>query len=154
MCKFSVLVAAALLSSCADLTQRDVEVLKEVHAAGVDIEAEGGRSPTAATLLNFLPGLGYLHNRQVGGFAASFMLWPVSILWAPANGASQAHVLNMRDTAEYYRSVEGARHLESVRAGRASPGGKSPNKVRGEAAAKDANEWFPGTAIRERITGE
>ncbi|MCT4574778.1 MAG: hypothetical protein OIF36_02185 [Alphaproteobacteria bacterium] len=92
----SVLAVSFLLSGCATpLNSIQKSELREWKADGLEVQE---KDPTAAAFLGLLPGGGSFYTRQYGYGVANLLLWPLSILWDPINGARGAETLNYDTT--------------------------------------------------------
>jgi hypothetical protein len=128
-----VVVFTAIAGGCATLTPSEEERVADLQSIGVDPECEGHRSPSGAAVGNIFFGIGDLTNGQGGLFAVDFLLWPLSIAWAPTIGCGQAHVLNQKETVDYlFNTREGAAHLAAIRAGSIPVDAMSPRRERWE----------------------
>ena len=124
-----ILLAVLLLflTGCQTLTMSEQEKVGELKALGVDPESQGSRGPWATAFGNVFLGMGNLANGQAGLFAVDLMTWPVSILWSPAVGYNQAHVLNQKETVDYFYETRGGRaHIAAIRRGVINPKTPSP----------------------------
>lgn len=72
---------------------------------------EEEKSPTAATVLGFLPGFGSFYTGQIGMGFLSLLTWPLSILWDPVSGYRGARVANWEATQEKLDKLENNRRI-------------------------------------------
>ena len=107
---------AMVACGCVSLTYQEKRNLAMLKANGITVDRPVGdfeepNSRLAAGLLNILPGVGdfYLASGRgndstecVYGLINLFT-WPVSILWAIAQGAIDAGTLNEREMLYYFR---------------------------------------------------
>jgi hypothetical protein len=98
-------LAALLLGGCATLTSSEKDLTNDLKLYGIDTEvvySQGG-----AMGMNFLFGAGNFYLGQTAVGILNFMLWPASILWAPAQAWIDAPTLNNKATVRFYRTYRG-----------------------------------------------
>ncbi len=97
-------------TACESLSRADHAHLREIQAAGLDVDAPGVKSPTTAGVLNLLPGIGNFY--LASGTDASgqwiygtlnLLMWPLSVVWGIPQAAIDARTINQREAVYYYR---------------------------------------------------
>lgn len=103
----AVLTAIPLgLSACTTVTPVERKALAEAAAVGIDEQEIKDKDPTAAALLNILPGIGnfYLagggNDEHIWAGIANLITWPLSIVWGIPSAAIDAEQINRKETAE------------------------------------------------------
>ncbi len=119
---FLVVTALIGCSGCITLSHQEMEFLSTLEACGISTTDQAIRHPATAGALSMLPGAGNFYlaantwaNWQWLAGAANILFWPLSPVWAVPQTITDAHSINMRETAHYYRfNPHGRQHLENV----------------------------------------
>lgn len=128
------LALAMALCGCESLTYSDKEILSDL--AYYNIEIDEHYDPLAASMLNFLPGIGNFYLDQNGEGIANLLFWPLSIFWGMPQAWIDAKVLNKKVTADFYRTRAGKERMARLMA--EAEGSRSDrNGVSGSKATSD-----------------
>ena len=126
-----VLLLTVALGGCVSLTDRENRRLKEIKSYNLNPERFPIKNRRTAMWLNLAPGFGNFYLAwDTGQFTGTDMwitgvtnlvCWPVSPVWAMAEGYKDAGALNTRATIDhYYHTSEGLRVIESHEAAAAA----------------------------------
>ncbi|MFT6332341.1 MAG: hypothetical protein ACJAW3_000675 [Lentimonas sp.] len=91
---FILLSTSACVSGLNKNQQRKLTAAKYEYPEMYEEEKSVG----LGVALGFLPGGGSFYTRNYGTGVASFLLWPLSVLWDPINGANGASEINYYST--------------------------------------------------------
>lgn len=110
-----ILLSFIILSACTHLTAAEQHQLRELKSQGIDIDHAQANwqppaNPTAAGLLNILPGIGNFYlacgngaqSEQALYGVLNLLTWPLSILWGIPEAAIDANTINQRELIYYY----------------------------------------------------
>lgn len=121
---------------CTAVTNSERLALNEVTEAGYAEDAVQRKDPTAAALLNILPGIGnfYLatgtqYSEHVWIGVTNLLFWPLSIVWGIPEAAVDAGNINRKETAFTWRAGGAAaveRRVAQLEAGEPSELPSSP----------------------------
>lgn len=106
--KFVTLLLMLSVFGCASTTRYQDQDLSRWEKDGV---LENEKSPTAATILGFLPGFGSFYTGQIGMGFLSLFTWPLSIFWDPVSGYRGARLTNWEATQEKLDRLENNRRI-------------------------------------------
>lgn len=128
------LASFSLFTGCISLSRSEKEDMRVLKSAGIDPAEKIVKHVAVAGLLNILPGFGNFYlsiksdepNQALVGIL-NLLLWPVSVLWAVAEGATDARTLNRRETVYYYmRTEQGRSELNAALAKKSLPPNYEP----------------------------
>jgi uncharacterized protein YceK len=118
-----VLLVMLAMSGCAAMTQQEKNTMYELQSYGVSSSDVAVKNPGIAAALNILPGIGnfYLANGTmetdqwtIG--ALNLLTWPLSILWGIPGAASDATIINKKETVRYYTyTPQGQKKLRELK---------------------------------------
>ena len=118
------LAVAVTSSGCVSLSQGDEMKLRELRSVGIPLEAVQKKNPGTAGALNLLPGFGNFYlasgtnqsSQWTYGFL-NLLFWPLSIVWAIPQAATDATAINKMETVYYYSYTnQGKLELEQRKA--------------------------------------
>ncbi|MFT7087333.1 MAG: hypothetical protein ACJAZX_000764 [Rickettsiales bacterium] len=100
-----------LLSTSACVSGLNINQKRKLSAAKFEYPEmyEEEKNVTSAILFGILPGGGSFYTEHYGSGIISFLLWPVSVLWDPINGANGAQEINYYATT---RNINRAKDRE------------------------------------------
>ncbi len=118
-----VCLVSLVNSACVSLTSQEKATLRELRGYGVDDQEQRIKDPTAAGVLNLLPGIGNFYLGSGTGESSqhmygvlNFLFWPYSIFWGFPQAMIDAETINKKETASHYLyDPQGKRKLLELR---------------------------------------
>lgn len=98
-----LILCLTLTSACSSLNTAQKRELRDLQTKNLEVKE---KDPTTAAVLNILPGIGDFYNGNPGYGVANLLLWPLSVLWAPAGGVSGAEEVNYYASKAYVSELE------------------------------------------------
>jgi hypothetical protein len=95
-------LSVLLLTGCVHLTQGQMDLYREMVAAGEPVS--GYPNMAVAGAMSVLPGGGQFYNGQVGLGILNVIFWPLSYLWAIPSAILDAKAIRVYRNVERYKS--------------------------------------------------
>lgn len=109
----AVLALALVLSSgCVHLTQGQVNLYREMLAAGEPVS--GYPNMAVSGVLSLLPGGGQFYNGQIGLGILNMIFWPLSYFWAIPSAILDAKAIRVYRNVERWKAKKERKVLEDA----------------------------------------